>query len=77
LRFYDELREIIRPRSKSDLTCFHRLSQWLVKEITFKRFDEHIFRRVLDIARESAMGSRNPAAVFMSRLKKELNYQPN
>ncbi len=76
LRFYDKLREIIRPGSKSDLTCFHRLSQWLVKEITFKRFDEHIFGRVLDIARESATSSRNPAAVFMSRLKKELNYQP-
>jgi hypothetical protein len=58
------------------LTCFHWLSQWLVKEITFKRFDEHIFRRVLDIAGVSATGSRNPAAVFMSRLKKELGYQP-
>ncbi len=77
LRFHEQLREIIRPRSESDLTCFHRLSQWLVKEITFKRFDEHIFRRVLDIARESATGSRNPAAVFMSRLKKELNYNIN
>ena len=76
LAFHGELREIIHPKSESDLTCFHRLSQWLVKEITFKRFNEHIFRRVLDIARESATGSRNPAAVFMSRLKKELNYQP-
>jgi len=76
LRFYDKLKEIIRPASESDLTCFHRLSQWLVKEITFKRFNEHIFGRVLDMARESATGSRNPAAVFMSRLKKELNYRP-
>jgi len=76
LRFYDKLKEIIRPANESDLTCFHRLSQWLVKEITFKRFNEHIFGRVLDIARESSTGSRNPAAVFMSRLKKELNYQP-
>ncbi len=74
LRFYDKLKEIIRPVSESDLTCFHRLSQWLVKEITFKRFNEHIFGRVLDMARESSTGSRNPAAVFMSRLKKELGY---
>jgi uncharacterized protein YdaU (DUF1376 family) len=76
LRFYDKLKEIIRPANESDLTCFHRLSQWLVKEITFKRFNEHIFGRVLDMARESSTGSRNPAAVFMSRLKKELNYKP-
>jgi uncharacterized protein YdaU (DUF1376 family) len=74
LSFYNDLKEIIRPASESDLTCFHRLSRWLVKEITFKRFNEHIFGRVLDMARESSTGSRNPAAVFMSRLKKELGY---
>jgi len=76
LRFNEKLKEIIRPVSESDLKCFHRLIQWLVKEITFKRFNEHIFGRVLDMARDSATGSRNPAAVFMSRLKKELNYRP-
>lgn len=40
------------------------------------RFNHGIFDRVLDYAKEAA-GCRNPAAVFVSLLKKELDYRPN
>jgi len=38
-------------------------------------FNEEIFDRILDYAKE-ASGGRKPAAVFMSLLKKELGYRP-
>ena len=40
------------------------------------RFNYGIFDMVLCYAQEAA-GCRNPAAVFVSLLKKELNYRPN
>jgi hypothetical protein len=40
-------------------------------------FNERIIPRVLEYAAEAVKGrSRNPAAVFTSILKKELNYKP-
>jgi hypothetical protein len=39
------------------------------------RFNEEIFDRVLGYAREASTG-RNPAAVFITLLKKELGYRP-
>ncbi len=38
-------------------------------------FNEEIFDRVLDYAREARTG-RKPAAVFMALIKKELGYRP-
>jgi len=37
-------------------------------------FNNEIFGRVLDYAREASTG-RNPAAVFMALIKKELGYR--
>jgi hypothetical protein len=73
------LKWIIPPRNISDISCFRRVCGWLVIETTAGRFNEfEIFRRVIDFALEASMPpARKPAAVFMSILKKELNYVSN
>lgn len=68
------LANILRPRSQSDRTCFRNVANWLVEGCATGRFDERIFERVLDYAREAKSG-RNPAAVFMALIKKELGYR--
>ena len=70
------LSEIIKPRNQSDRTCFANITSWLRDGCSTGRFSEQIFSRVLEYAKEAAAG-RNPAAVFVSLLKKELNYRPN
>ena len=76
LYFDDQLRKIIRPRNQSDRTSFRRISNWLGREIDDKRFTVEIFEIVLGYAVEAAgPESRNPAAVFMSILKRELGYK--
>ncbi|MFH1717136.1 MAG: DUF1376 domain-containing protein [Planctomycetota bacterium] len=74
LDFNEALTGIIRPRTQSDRTCFHNVTKWLVEGCAAGRFNEAIFGRVLDYAREASEG-RNPAAVFMALLKKELGYK--
>ena len=76
LEFERALRIIIRPRNISDRTSFRNISQWLTNKCKEGKFDEHsIFRRVIDFALEaSGPKSRNPAAVFIAILKKELGY---
>ncbi len=68
---------LIRPRNQSDRTSFRKISRWLVENCQAEIFDENvIFRRVIDFALEaSGPESRNPAAVFTSILKKELDYK--
>jgi len=76
LKFNDALRMIITPRSQSDLTSFRNISNWLAGAIAADRFNEEIFERVLDYAKQAADGpARNPAAVFTAILKKELGYR--
>jgi hypothetical protein len=75
LNFNNALINIIKPRSQSDRTCFRNITNWLTAGCATGKFNEQIFGRVLDYAREASAG-RNPAAVFMALLKKELNYQP-
>jgi len=72
------IRMIIPPRSVSDSTGFRRVCDWVVAGAEAGVLDEYtIFRRVLDFALEaSSPMSRNPAAVFMSILKKEMKYGP-
>jgi len=67
---------ILPPKDVSDGTCIKNISRWLVEQVKSNKFDEYaIFRRVLDFAVEaSGPGARNPFAVFISILKKELNY---
>jgi uncharacterized protein YdaU (DUF1376 family) len=69
------LTKIIKPRNQSDRTCFANITSWLRDGYEIGRFDEQIFARVLDYVKEAAAG-RNPAAVFVSLLKKELDYRP-
>ncbi len=73
LRFNEALAGIIRPRTRSDRTCFHNVTNWLIEGCARGRFNDEIFGRVLDYAREACRG-RNPAAAFMALLKKELGY---
>lgn len=77
LVFERSLKIVIKPRNQSDRTCFRDLTNWLLVECNADVFDvDTIFRRLLDFALEaSGPGSRNPAAVFMSILKKELGYK--
>lgn len=74
LMFNEALVNIIKPRSQSDRTCFRNVTNWLVEGCARGRFNEQIFERVLDYARE-ALSGRKPAAVFMALLKKELEYR--
>jgi hypothetical protein len=72
------LKIAIPPRSVSDRTCFRKVANWLLEKCCAGRFNpDEILSRVLDFALEaSSPGAKNPPAVFMSILKKELNY-PN
>jgi len=77
LIFERTLKMVIKPVGQSDRTCFHNVTRWLKVECADGRFDINvIFRRVLDFALEaSGPGSKKPAAVFVSILKKELGYK--
>jgi hypothetical protein len=72
------LKIVIPPRSQSDRTCYRRIAKWIRKKCETGRFNlDEILSRVIDYALESTSpGAKNPPAVFMSILKKELNY-PN
>lgn len=72
------LKIAIPPRSVSDASCFRNVCGWIIEQIEAGRFGEfETIRRVIDFALESSMPrARNPAAVFMSILKKELHYVP-
>ncbi len=73
--FNEALMGIIKPRNQSDRTCFRNITSWLMAGCEAGRFNHEIFHRILDYAKEVS-GCRNPAAVFVSLLKKELNYNP-
>ena len=75
LHFNEALMSIIKPRNQSDRTCFTNITTWLRAGCAMGKFNEQIFGRALDYAREASLG-RNPAAVFVSLLKKELDYKP-
>jgi uncharacterized protein YdaU (DUF1376 family) len=74
LHFNDALCQIIRPRSQSDRTCFRNVTNWLTTGVAAGRFTQEIFAQVLDYAKEAQKG-RNPAAVFIALLQKELGYR--
>ena len=75
LSFNETLISIIKPRIQSDRTCFRNITNWLMAGCATGRFNEEIFNRVLDYAREASAG-RNPADAFITLLKKELGYRP-
>lgn len=75
LMFHEKLITIIPPRDQSDRTSFNRISNWLLRRIQDKVFQPEVLEKVLRYAQEaSGPDSRNPAAVFMSIMKKELGY---
>lgn len=71
------LRLAIPPKNQSDRTSFRNICSWIRDGCESGQFNrEVIYRRVVDFAIEaSGPGSRKPAAVFMSILKKELGYK--
>jgi hypothetical protein len=77
LRHFEKtLRIILPPKSVSDRTCLGRVVGWVRFGCKSERFDINvILRRIIDFALEaSGPGAKNPHAVFMSILKKELEY---
>ena len=71
------LTQIIPPNDSSDRTAFRRVAGWLGEQCDAEEFGPEIFPYVPDLAREAAgPDCRKPAAVFMSLLKKKLNYHP-
>ena len=75
--FYETLIQTLPVRGPSDRTCFRNVTRWLRESVEAGRFDDEIFADVLLLARESRLpGARNPNAVFMSLLRKELGYDP-
>lgn len=67
---------VLPPKNISDRTCFRNVIKWLRGKIHAGTFNEHeIFRRIIDFLIESSGPSiKNPHALFMSILKKELHY---
>jgi len=75
LAFYETLIETLPVRNVSDRTCFRRITAWLKDGIAAGQFRPTVWREVLLFARESRLpGVRNPNAVFLSILKKEMHY---
>jgi hypothetical protein len=75
LQFYECLIKIIVPKSIGDRTCFRRISNWLTDGYKSGKFRREIFNIVLSFAKEASKPQcRNPAAVFVTILKKELRY---
>ena len=74
--FEKTLRIIIPPKNQSDRTCFRKIANWLLEKCCCEIFcPDEALPRVIDFALEaSGPESKNPHAVFMSILKKELNY---
>jgi hypothetical protein len=77
MAFYETLIQTLPVRNISDRTCFRRITAWLRRQVETGSAGTEIFRDVLLLARESLLpGVRNPNAVFLSLLKKELHYDP-
>ncbi|MBN2312579.1 MAG: hypothetical protein JXM79_01530 [Sedimentisphaerales bacterium] len=64
------------PKSVSDRTCHRKVIDWLAAKFASQVFNpDEILPRVIDYALEASGPSvRNPNALFMSLLKKELGY---
>ena len=78
VNFEKALKIAIPPKSQSDRTCFRKVANWLLEKCCNEIFKaDEILPRIIDFALEATSpGANKPPAVFMSILKKELNY-PN
>lgn len=83
VEFINCFKQILRPRDQSDRTSLTRIADWLAEQCEAGKFDETaVFGQVLTWAQEvvtekKAKMIRNPWAVLMSILKKELGYKKN
>jgi len=70
------LRVLLPPKDISDGTCWKNITKWAVTVANKEGNSEHeLFSRIIDYAVEATgPGVRNPAAVFVSIMKKELGY---
>ena len=73
ISFLDKLNKLIKPQTKSDRTCYRNITQWLAYECRNRRFTPDIFNDAFRFAKEASIG-KNPRALFMSLMKKELGY---
>ena len=74
-QFYEILCQVIKPRTQGDRTCFWKVCLWADKKVRRRETDAKFYDQIIDYAREaSGPDAKNPAAVFMSILKKEQNY---
>ncbi|MHC4758301.1 MAG: hypothetical protein ACYTE8_06565 [Planctomycetota bacterium] len=77
LKFNEILIQIIRPRDQSDRTCFRKIGIWLNEGCQKGKFTKETYNEVIEYAKEAAAPeSRNPAAVFLTLLKKKMDYRP-
>ena len=65
---------LIPPKNQADRAAYRNLAIWVQQEILKGRFNNEIYKRVLDYANE-ARGGRKPIAVLFSTLKRELRYK--
>jgi hypothetical protein len=77
LAFFETLLATLPARSLSDRTGFRRLAEWLAEGVRGGRFTREVFPRVLLYARGiDGSAAKNPNAVFLSILRKEMGYVP-
>jgi len=74
LKFRLTLGTIIRAKNQSDRTSFKNISDWLGHQVQQNVFDDKIFERVLNYAKEAVRAKGNSAAIWTSIIKKELGY---
>lgn len=74
--FYKQLCSVLPPKSRSDRTTFRRVAAWVIRKCKYDGQNEYeLCARILDFAKSSQKPpARNPRAVFISVLKKELGY---
>lgn len=75
LRLYEVITQLIKPKSKSDVTAFRNFTQWANEQTITGRFNGDLPNRIFAIAKES-VHARCPPAAFMAAVKDELGYRP-
>lgn len=74
-RLVTALEDLLKAKSSSDRKSLQNLVNWLFTQIMSQRFDEGVFRQVVDIAKDCQNGSRKPMAVFYKNMDERLGYR--
>jgi hypothetical protein len=75
LRLQQAIYSLIKPQNESDRAAMRNLCRWAATGIIEGRFNDEIYRRIIDYAVEARTG-RKPIACFFASLKTELGYTP-